>query len=237
MVWWLRIKELLTGRWCDVCNRPIKNGWVCDICWRKIESLIIKKPRCFYCQRESVAGVVCWVCRRKRGVLGGLSMFYYRSGSKDLIHRFKYEKRKEVIRTIEKMIDFWWKQIGKEAALVDYWQKNKMLITYVPVSGYRKRWRGFNQSRLIAQIISKVLGLAVWGGIERVKNTPPRVGFSKKERWWGVRGVFEVKQDFQGSGLVVVDDVITSGATVKEVARVLISNKVREVWFLSLLQA
>ena len=134
------------------------------------------------------------------------------------------------------MIDFWWKQIGKEAALVDYWQKNKMLVTYVPVSGYRKRWRGFNQSKLIAQAVSGVLGLELWEGIRKVKNTPPRAGFSKKERWQGVRGVFRTKQAVGNEGLVVVDDVITSGATIKEIGRVLTAGGAKEVWFLGLLQ-
>ena len=233
----LLLKELLTGRWCGICDRPIKKGFICQGCWEELRGAVIENFGCFYCGRRSTNGVVCWRCQRKDGLSGGVSLFRYQSKTGRLLHKFKYERQKECARIIEKMIEWWWERVGKKIEIIDYWRRHGFKLTYVPISKRRERWRGFNQAKFIAQVLSGILRLGVWEGIKKTKNTPPRVGLSKRERWLSVRGCFEVIKPTEGvSGVVVVDDVITTGATLKEMGRVLKKSGIKEVWFLSLLK-
>ncbi len=181
--------------------------------------------------------MVCWQCQKEGGLRGGISLFKYRPKTSQLLHNFKYERQLQEIKIIKQMIMWWWKEVGKQLEIIKYWKKKNFKLSYVPISKRRKGWRGFNQAQLIAKVVSRVTGLKVWEGMERVKNTPPRVGLSKKERWLSVRGCFGIKEKSKNvDGVVVVDDVITTGATLKEIARVLKRGGVGEVWFLSLLK-
>jgi predicted amidophosphoribosyltransferase len=87
--------------------------------------------------------------------------------------------------------------------------------------------RRFNQAAALAGTISEISGVPVLqGGIKRVRATPQQVGLSKTERADNVQGAFRVpaeqKAHIAGKRLVLVDDVLTSGATVDTCARALL---------------
>ena len=92
---------------------------------------------------------------------------------------------------------------------------------------WRRQWaRRFNQSALLAEVVSKASGVPVaHTALKRVKATPQQVGLSQSERALNVQGAFRVppaaKAAVQGRRLVLVDDVITTGATVDACARAL----------------
>lgn len=97
-----------------------------------------------------------------------------------------------------------------------------VLVVPVPLSFERAQQRGFNQSNQIARAIA-----AAGGGrlstdrLLRVRHAPPQQSLSLKQRRGNVRGAFAVKADVAGKSVLVVDDVMTSGSTLDEVARVL----------------
>ena len=100
---------------------------------------------------------------------------------------------------------------------------------------WRRLWaRRFNQAAALAKAISEVSGVPVLhGGINRVRATPQQVGLSKSERAGNVQGAFQVpadrKAEIAGKRLVLVDDVLTSGATVDTCARALLRAGARSV--------
>jgi ComF family protein len=96
----------------------------------------------------------------------------------------------------------------------------------VPLHWTRLWWRRFNQSAALAHAISRISSVPVQTHLlARVHATPPQVGKSKRERAKNVQGAFAVPRavrvEVKGRRLIIVDDVITSGATVDACARVL----------------
>jgi ComF family protein len=81
---------------------------------------------------------------------------------------------------------------------------------------WRRRWqRGFNQSELLAKVLSRRTGLPVVRAVSRRKSTPPQAGLTSAERRVNVSGAFKVgkKEQVQGRHVLLIDDVLTTGAT------------------------
>src|SRR5262245_29918816 len=103
-------------------------------------------------------------------------------------------------------------------------------IVPVPLH-WRRQWaRRFNQSALLAEIIAKASGrMVAHGALKRVKATPQQVGLDKSERAENVQGAFRVpahgRAEVAGRKLVLVDDVLTSGATVDACSRALLRGR------------
>jgi ComF family protein len=96
------------------------------------------------------------------------------------------------------------------------------LVLAVPLSHERESERGFNQSREIARRYARLTGVPLRDGILlRVRHTAPQQSLAREARQHNVRGAFAVTGDVQGQRVVVVDDVMTTGSTLDEIASVL----------------
>jgi ComF family protein len=98
------------------------------------------------------------------------------------------------------------------------------LITWVPVSQERRRKRGYAQAQLLAQATAAALGETAISTLEKVHNISAQSSLQDaKERWRNVRGVYRVpdKTLVVGKRVVLVDDIITTGATMEEASRTL----------------
>jgi len=137
--------------------------------------------------------------------------------ARKLVHAFKYGDRLDLAPTMGR----WMARAGREL-LAD-----TDAIVPVPLH-WRRQWaRRFNQSALLAEIIAKASGrMVAHGALKRVKATPQQVGLDKSERAENVQGAFRVpahgRAEVAGRKLVLVDDVLTSGATVDACSRALL---------------
>ena len=114
------------------------------------------------------------------------------------------------------------------------------LIMAVPLHPKRLRERGFNQSVILAREISKRFCIPLdFMTLVRHAYTEAQISLGKKEREANVHGVFSVTDSakVKGQKIILVDDVYTSGSTVKECARVLVKNKADRVAVLTLARA
>ena len=114
------------------------------------------------------------------------------------------------------------------------------LILPVPLHPKRLRWRGFNQSVLLARQVSRAYGIPVDPFVvRRNKETPPQTQLTEEERRKNVRGVFSLnpQKRIEGKRVLLVDDVYTSGATVNECSRVLKKGGAQEVYVVTLARA
>jgi ComF family protein len=108
-------------------------------------------------------------------------------------------------------------------------------IVPVPLSIKGLRERGFNQSLLLARTISKKVHIPFFIDILfKKKETPPQIGLSAKERYSNLRNSFEAKKDARDLRLILVDDVMTTGATVTECSKMLMKAGAKEVIILTL---
>ena len=205
---------------CAACREPVDGPGLCSACWGKLS--FIAPP---YCERlgipfpfdggpgllsmEAIADPPAY--DRARAAVR------YDDIAKKLVHSLKYGDRLD----LAPMMGRWMATAGRNlVAEAD-------AIVPVPLH-WRRQWaRRFNQSALLGEIIAKASGRPVmYGALKRVKATPHQVGLDKSGRAQNVQGAFRVppggKAEVAGRRLVLVDDVLTSGATVDACARALL---------------
>ncbi len=120
-----------------------------------------------------------------------------------------------------------------------------VMVVAVPLFGGRERQRGYNQSRLLAdKALARLRKLRPgWklvpahGALVRVRQTAAQFELSKTERRKNLRGAFEVTGEIRGREVLVIDDIMTSGATARECARVLKAAGASRVWVATLARA
>ncbi len=103
------------------------------------------------------------------------------------------------------------------------------VLVPIPLHPARVRERGFSQTLLLSELISKNTGIPVEEVLTRRKYTKPQVKVSSNKRWRNVKGVFQVNGEVGGKSLILVDDVMTTGATVNEAAKTLLKNGANSV--------
>jgi ComF family protein len=143
---------------------------------------------------------------------------------RQLVHRLKYSDRME----LAKPLGAWMARAGTEL-LVD-----ADLLVPIPLHRHRLMSRRFNQANALAQTISAASGVRVDPFVlARVKHTKSQVGLSRSQRALNLQGAFRVPDDMagqvEGRAIVLVDDVMTSGATVNAASRALLRAKAKRV--------
>ena len=109
----------------------------------------------------------------------------------------------------------------------------KPSVQPVPLYWRRENWRGFNQAKIIAQIVADKFQLSLSDYLIRVKETKPQAELKRRERLKNVKGIFKIKNRPNGP-VLVVDDVWSTGATLREAIKVLKKAGVKRVWGLTL---
>ena len=105
------------------------------------------------------------------------------------------------------------------------------LIMPIPLHKRRRRWRGFNQSELLAKIIGKNFDLEFSEDLKRIKYTTPQAKLDRKQRKTNIKNCFVwTGKNLKNKNIILVDDVTTTGSTLNECARVLRANGAREIW-------
>jgi ComF family protein len=200
-----RLQRLLPRR-CLLCDAPTAGSWACDGC--ACELPYLPPARCAVCALPLASATVCGACMNRPPAFDRLSaVFAYDFPVNALIHAFKYGGRLALAPALGEAL------ASAGAPVAD-------VLVPVPLAPRRLRERGFNQALELARIVSRRHGIPILAGAcRRVADTPPQVALPWRERAKNVRRAFACDAALSGSRVAVVDDVVTTGATLNEVAR------------------
>ena len=205
---------------CAACRQPVDGKGLCPSCWSRLS--FITRP---YCERLGIP----FAYDPGPGVLSMEAIAdppaYHRARaavrfdevSRRLVHALKYGDRLD----LAPMMGHWMSQAGREVL------GEADALVPVPLH-WRRQWsRRFNQSAMLAAAVSAQCGIPLAAeALKRVKPTAQQVGLTRAERATNVQGAFKVPQEGKAAvlrrRLVLVDDVLTSGATVEGCARALL---------------
>jgi ComF family protein len=212
---------------CVACREPLAGEGVCAKCWAQLSFIappfcpklgipFVYDPGPGLLSMQAIADPPAY--QRARAAVR------YDDVARTLVHALKYQDRTDLAPAMGR----WMARAGQELL------EDADALVPVPLH-WRRSWsRRYNQSGALARVIARQSGVPVAGNaLRRVRPTQQQIGLSRSERETNVQGAFQVAADqkaaIQGRRIVLIDDVLTSGATADACARALLRAKAAQV--------
>lgn len=228
-----RALDIIFPPQCLVCEMLVpSHGTLCLSCWQKVP--FIADPMCAACglpfEFSIGDGALCGDCLQERPPYSrARSVFVYDEHSKSLVTGLKFHDQLH----LASVYDGWLAKTGTELIHASD------VIVPVPLSYRRFVGRRYNQAALLAQSLGKKTHLPVIpDALTRTRHTPPQTGLSRRQREDNVKGAFTINPrhaaTIKGKSILLIDDVMTTGATLSACANVLLKNNAAAVNVLTL---
>ncbi|MGB8241174.1 MAG: ComF family protein [Azonexus sp.] len=200
--------HLLPGS-CLLCASNSATSLLCPACAADLPQL--PAALCPQCGEEATLGERCGACLKDPPAFARtIALFRYEFPVDRLIQALKYGHQLALAAWLGY-------RLGERLVAADY-----DLLLPLPLHPSRLQTRGFNQSLEIARVTGKALGIPMNPGIlTRIRATPPQAELPLKERGRNVRGAFECAHGLEGKRILLIDDVMTTGSTLREATRIL----------------
>jgi ComF family protein len=236
--WWV---DWLYPPRCRACGGRIAgrdSEYLCAACRPQIH--LVSHPLCSVCGRPfldaSGEDHLCAACltRMPHFVQGRAWACYPRDEGtehplRQVVQKFKYGRKVSLGKPLGRLMAQGCREFLSEFSID--------VVIPVPLHPARLRWRGFNQSLLLARQVSRIYNVPMDAFVlYRNRETPPQTQLSEEDRRKNVRGAFATypEKSLKGINVLLVDDVYTSGATVNECSRVLTRDGAKRVYVLTL---
>ncbi len=211
---------------CKICKSPLEyeETYICKTCFSRIEE--IKPPICSKCGRPSKT-TFCSECYRKRRYFKMARPYGVFEGVlKEAIHLFKYEKKEGLSKGLGILMC---RTLNGLSWNFDY-------IVPVPLHKKKEKARGFNQTGLLGEYISKRRNIPLFPGLIKTLDTPSQVGLPYNERRTNIMDCFTLKytERIKNKSILLIDDVMTTGTTIEECSKVLLAGGAKDVYVLCL---
>lgn len=193
--------------------------------------IYVRQPFCYRCGRPLAAEdeEYCVSCSREdnRGTFTqGRSLCLYEGAVREAVHAVKYHNKREYLDIFAQ------EMAARFAPLICRWQPQA--IVPVPMHPSAKRRRGFNQAETLARRLGALLDLPVdVRSLRKIRRTKPQKELDYRQRKRNLCGAFSVRETVAWKRVLLIDDVCTTGSTLKETARMLRKAGVEEVYFLT----
>jgi ComF family protein len=201
MSWLTDLERWLLPEECLLCRSAPSDGLICQLCryrWPRLP-----EPLCLRCgQPLLLTELACRLCADWGPELTrARSAVWHEGGARDAIHQLKYEG--------------WWRVTDSLARSMTGLEPltGRLVLVPVPLAAKRLRSRGYNQSEHLARALGRLVARPVRvDALKRVRETPTQTALTPEARLTNVAGAFRASA-VQGSRIVLVDDVFTTGAT------------------------
>ena len=213
---------------CPICHQEKSvNHSLGKNCFRRIA--LIELPICEQCGRpqrlEVLENRFCHQCRATKYYFSqARAVGLYDGLLREILAELKYRYRPELGEVLGKLLVEWVK-LHREF-------HNFHWIVPIPINIQKLKMRGYNQAELLAKPLEKYLGIRLGNDIIiRAKNTESQNALSKEERFQNIKDAFRVvdASKIAGTKILLIDDILTTGATISEAARVLLRSGALEI--------
>lgn len=222
------ILSLLFPKRCVGCKKY--GTYLCDNCFSHID--LFQEFMCPVCLKGSITGETHPSCKTPYSLDGLIAGVVYKGVVKRLLYRFKYPP---YISSLEVSVGKIFTDAVSQNELFMHTLPQRPIVVEVPLSSLRMKKRGYNQSEILADQLSKEFNLLHGKKIiTRVKNTKPQFQLNKLQRIRNVKDAFRIEPRFKSyikcKTVFLVDDLATSCATLKECAKVLKRSGAKRVY-------
>lgn len=209
---------------CFICESPVarhQDCGICSNCWNKARELEIKPPRCSSCglpfqNFQDDSEHLCGPCILNPPPYSGARAFgHYMAELSRVIQEFKFHGRRNLSGLLTPLLT---------ATFFENWTRDDFdLIVPVPLHPRRRRQRGYNQSALLSRSLARRIAVPWFSGLIRTRATLPQVGLTDSQRQENVRNAFRCRnpESVTNKRILLIDDVMTTGATVGSASRAL----------------
>ncbi|MEW6101376.1 MAG: ComF family protein [Candidatus Omnitrophota bacterium] len=229
--------DLVFPKICLACKDKLKAGSVCGMlcpkCWSKIKKNT--PPFCHSCGRHlektNFPKNICPQCLKKNLSFDrAFSPCSYEGILKDLIHIFKYNNKPGLSRPLSRLMAEFIREYNLPIGFLDF-------IVPVPLHDSKLREREFNQAEVLARTISEEFKIELLENVlQRKHMTKSQADLEINERFQNVKGCFRLikEEKIKGKNILLVDDVLTTGATSSEAAQILKESGAHIVFVMTL---
>ncbi|MFA6378478.1 MAG: ComF family protein [Candidatus Omnitrophota bacterium] len=205
---------------------------LCDVCHEAI--CFNTPPFCKKCSRHLLAPGEHTLCPQCRKRIPDFDMAWsatiYNEPMKHLLHLFKYQRKTTLKYLLTDLICTFLEQYHIPIQTFDY-------LVPIPVHPTKQREREFNQTQLIAELLAKRFHRQISiNNLIRVKHSRPQAVLEEKERWTNIKDAFRIRHSFsfKNKSILLIDDLMTTGATACEAAKVCKQAQASSVGILTL---
>jgi ComF family protein len=219
----MHILDLLFPKFCVSCGSV--GSYICAFCQKTIKPIL--EPVCPVCERPAIKGKTHTYCQGKYTLEGLISFFAYQGVIQKAIKHVKYRFASDMATTLISLA------IKSQNIIERYPALQGATVIPIPLHPSRYRFRGFNQAALFGKQLANAYNLEYAQDIiKRTVVSPPQVEMkTKKERIENIKDVFEVNNRVVIPPVILlVDDVFTTGATMREAGKVLKLHGAQQVW-------
>lgn len=228
----MNILDLIFPKFCVGCNKF--GTYLCLNCQNNLKQSDLVCP---VCEKNSIGGATHPLCRKKYRLDGLWSLGIYEGSLKRAIQKIKYKFVSDVVNSLINLILEYWAKYPP--LFLDAIKKDRgvdWVIVSVPLHPKREKFRGFNQSALLGKLLAKKIGLKYGEYLKRIKYTKPQVGLLSYQRKQNIKGAFALNPNcnLKPVNCLLIDDVWTTGSTLKECCYILKRGGAKKVWALTL---
>lgn len=215
---------------CVFCGDELDNSAyhnVCRTCNEKLPKIISPCLKCGSPLSLDSSGV-CKTCKTNNyEFTQARSVFSYTDEIVDIIHKLKYKDKPRLSKTLALFL----------VDVYSTWGIFPDIVTFVPMTKEKEKIRGYNQSELLAKEFAKIVNLPIMPLCKKKRDTDSQTSLTHKERCANVIDCFSFDNHFKNKvknkTILIIDDVITTGATTNEISKVLLKHGVKDCYVLS----